>query len=143
MKISELHIGELYACNGRRCRLERTWTDVDGVAKAEVAMGRSFERSQEISASRFYHKDDIVALTNTWEDHKIVKQKIKEANQRAEKLSLRLRNALEDRGMYGWVDSSGRASINGSLNEIEALVLDLETLGQKKSTNALGAIFGN
>ena len=142
MKISELEVGEIYACNNRRCRLERAWTDADGVARAMIASGRKFEKSYEISASSYYLKDDIRSLTSTWEKHKEMKQRQKEQRDRANDLSIRFRDVLEDRGMRGWLGADGQMTIHGNLDQFEKLLGELGENSRREAGSALESLFG-
>ena len=141
MQISEFKAGELYAYNNRRCRMERFWSDGDGIAHAEIAIGRKFENSVEVSGSKWGNRADIRTITHTWEDHKNHKQKVQEDRQRADNLSLRLRNALAERDLYGWLAADGHMSVRGELNNLEQLISDLESLNNQGAKSALDKLF--
>jgi hypothetical protein len=143
MKVSELEAGKLYAYRNRRCRVERCWTDADGVAHALISLGRKFENSMEVHGSGYYNKDDIRTLTNTWDDHKQIKEEAKARGERAKNLSLRLREVLEDRNMRGWLSADGQMNVHGSLDDLERLISELEGNSRKQSGSALEALLGD
>lgn len=135
LEANDLKIGEMYAINGRRARLEsfqfvtgdqgdsyqRPYDASAPYLEATFSVGRKFERQVTVSGNRWYPAR-LRQVEGTWEEMKARKASEKAQRQEAEEITKELRGALEKMGLRGgFVNARGEVTIYGDLPNVRTL----------------------
>lgn len=137
MDAADLVIGEMYALNGRRARLDslgwsqggdtrfRPFSDEPVYAQAVFSLGRSFDRQVTLTANR-YRPSYLSKIEETWQGRKARLASERALKQEAEAVSRELRSVLRDFDMGGgWTDGSS-FSVYADLAQTRVVIAALE-----------------
>lgn len=136
-RVSDLKVGEIYDCEGRRARVDQISFTPNRVASVTISTGRNFERKRVLTGSRWV-PENIAAIGDTWERTKERKRREKHFRDQSRELCARIRDLPPEMGLSGaHISSSGRLAVYGSLQGLTGLVEALEQYAESPQESAL------
>lgn len=146
MDAADLVVGEMYALNGRRARLDslgwsqggdvhfRPFSEQPVYAQAVFSLGRSFDRQVTLTANQ-YRPSYLSKIEETWEGRKQRMAAQRTLKQEADAVSLELRSLLRDFDMSGgWTDGSS-FTVYADLSQTRVLIAALEAYRDQLEDN--------
>lgn len=147
MDAADLVVGEMYALNGRRARLDRLgwsqggdhryrpFSDEPVYAEAVFSVGRSFDRQVTLTANHWV-PSRVPKIEETWQERKERLSSEKALKNEANEVSRELRAVLREFDMGGgWTDGSS-FSVYADLPQTRILIAALEAYKEQMADSS-------